>query len=236
MNLKKHLNAVHANWEKHATTDPLWSIITHDEKKNSRWDLQEFFETGKSEIDEVISYVKNQSLPLNFGCALDFGCGVGRLTQALAEYFSEVKGVDISPTMVDKASEYNKNVGRVSFHLNLKSDLSLFESDSFDFIYSNITLQHMSPNLAKMYIVEMYRTLKPGGLLIFQEPTEIKTKYKILVEVIYRAMLIWRRLVFFFVKTPHMEMHYISQKEAEKLFNKMGATLLLSRKSDAAGQ
>ncbi len=234
--LENHLKAVNTNWERHATTDPLWSILTHDENKNSMWNIHKFFETGKDEITEVISYAKKQSLPLNFGSALDFGCGVGRLTQALADYFKEVYGVDVSPAMVNKASEYNKHNDRVSFHLNLKSDLSLFENDTFDFIYSNITLQHMNKRLAKVYIIEMYRTLKPGGLLVFQEPTEIKSKFKILVSIVYGIILAWRRLVFLLIKAPYIEMHYISQNEMKELFKKLGVITLHVRNSDAAGQ
>ena len=35
--------------------------------------------------------------------ALDFGCGIGRLSQALAEHFDQVYGVDISPKMIELA-------------------------------------------------------------------------------------------------------------------------------------
>ncbi len=52
---------------------------------------------------------------MTFGKALDFGCGVGRLTQALADYFNEVAGVDVSPTMVNKALEYNKKPTKFHF-------------------------------------------------------------------------------------------------------------------------
>ena len=62
----------------------------------SPWDAKDFFQTGVTEIDRVMEYAA--TLPVSFARhrALDFGCGIGRLTQALASHFSEVHGVDIA--------------------------------------------------------------------------------------------------------------------------------------------
>ncbi len=39
------------------------------------------------------------------GKALDFGCGVGRVTQALAQYFDEVYGVDFRDACFEELSD-----------------------------------------------------------------------------------------------------------------------------------
>jgi len=57
------------------------------------------------------------------------------------------------------------------FLLNQSDSLSLFQDDFFDFVYSNIVLQHQStPEIAKSYIREFVRLIKPGGTIVFQMP------------------------------------------------------------------
>lgn len=43
--------------------------------------------------------------PRERGVALDFGCGVGRLTRALAAFFDRATGVDISSSMIEEAKK-----------------------------------------------------------------------------------------------------------------------------------
>jgi hypothetical protein len=107
------------------------------------------------------------------GKALDFGCGVGRLTQAMCRHFEECHGIDIAESMVAKAREYNRHGARCHYHVNTKSDLSLFADHTFDFIYTNIVLQHNPPAMSRRFIQEFLRILAPGGLLVFQLPSEL---------------------------------------------------------------
>jgi ubiquinone/menaquinone biosynthesis C-methylase UbiE len=76
--------------------------------------------------------------------ALDFGCGVGRLAQALLPRFERVDGVDIAPSMLELAARYNKDPARCVFHLNERADLALFPDRSFTFIYTSLVLQHVA--------------------------------------------------------------------------------------------
>src|SRR5262252_7703433 len=95
------LKTVRLNWELFARTDPLWAILMDPAKRNGKWDPQAFFDSGVREISTVLDYVEGQGLSVDFdGMALDFGCGVGRLSQALAARFRRVVGVDISAEMV----------------------------------------------------------------------------------------------------------------------------------------
>ena len=75
--LKKH-------WNRFGETDPLWAILTQPDKKGNRWKLDEFFRTGEGEVATIMDYVRSLGINLRRSRALDFGCGVGRLTQALA--------------------------------------------------------------------------------------------------------------------------------------------------------
>lgn len=157
------------NWDALGKSDPLYGVLSHDGKMGGRWDEAEFFATGVTEIAGVL----RQSRELGFeprGRALDFGCAVGRLSQALAPHFESVTGVDIAPSMLELAAGFNRHGARVSYVLNDAPDLRRFESASFDFIYTHIVLQHMAPEYALAYIAEFVRVLKPGGLAVFQLP------------------------------------------------------------------
>jgi SAM-dependent methyltransferase len=163
------VDAAKCEWEDLAHLDPLWAILTEKSKQFGKWDREEFFATGQAEIDTLM-----RSCGLNSGDngrALDFGCGVGRLSRALCSYFGEVHGVDISGEMVRLAGEYTPSC---TFHVNPADDLKLFHNDFFDFIYSNIVLQHQSSKeIAKAYITEFLRVIKPKGLIIFQVPSRM---------------------------------------------------------------
>ena len=89
------------------------------------WDVEKFFHSGVLEIDAMIRYTESIH-PLVKKNALDFGCGVGRLTQALAMHFDRVCGVDISPAMIEHARTYQKSAGRSEYLLNETGDLRQF--------------------------------------------------------------------------------------------------------------
>jgi SAM-dependent methyltransferase len=163
-------------WETHAKDDPLWAIISTPGKMGGKWDLNEFLQTGRHEIDQLLETLSSNDIEFERSSALDFGCGVGRLTQALARSFESVCGVDISPTMIENARNLNQYQEKCTYHLNARPDLRLFEDDRFSFVYSNIVLQHMEPEVAKNYLAEFGRILKPGGLVIFQLPSQFKNE------------------------------------------------------------
>ncbi len=162
------LEALQRNWDAIAADDPLWAILSAPDKKGNLWDFDEFMTSGTYEIDDLMSYVESLKVRMMRGRALDFGCGVGRLTQALTRHFAEVYGVDISPRMVEIATRYNRYGDRCHYFVNAVNNLEMFESGYFDFINSSMVLQHLHPSLSKRYISEFLRVLAPAGVLIFQ--------------------------------------------------------------------
>lgn len=169
MNIQK----LKQRWDFYGKTDPL-SAVCKPRNRDEPWQAEELFRMGKEEIEKLMEYIHRLNLEFSRRKALDFGCGIGRLTQAMAPFFDQVYGVDIAPSMIELANKYNRYPDKCLYSLNDQDHLRIFPDNSFDFIYSNITLQHMEPRHSRKYIREFLRLLVPYGLLIFQQPSEPK--------------------------------------------------------------
>src|ERR1035437_7723924 len=160
------LASLRNDWETLAKEDALHAILTDETKVGGRWNVAEFMATGIAEIEMVMQYLAGLGrVPDWNGTALDFGCGVGRLTQALGRHFVSCVGVDISQRMVEKAASMNQ-MANCQYLANSGAKLP-FPDATFAFIYSNIVLQHIPRRFAKEYLREFVRVLAPGGVLVF---------------------------------------------------------------------
>jgi SAM-dependent methyltransferase len=164
------LNELQKNWDELGKVDPLWAILTDPSRKGGKWDPEEFFASGRGEIAGIMQRAQALGFPARREAALDFGCGVGRLTQALCAWFERGCGVDIAPSKIELARRYNTHGGKCEYLLNADNDLRIFPDDHFDLVYSIIVLQHMEPRYSTSYIREFVRVLRPGGLVAFQIP------------------------------------------------------------------
>lgn len=235
------LKELKKNWHEFGRKDPFWAILSLPGTEGNKWDLDQFFKTGRLEIEEALEFVARRGVRVNFGRALDFGCGAGRLTQALAQRFEEAYGIDIAPSMIKLATEYNQYPESCHYQLNEESNLGCFQDKHFDFIYTCRVLQHMKPEYAFNYIAEFVRLLKPGGVIVLQEPTEklpvpmesSKTEAdsakSVLKRLIPQPLLKWyykARWEYLSSKQkqmPKMEMYGISIEEMKAFITKQGA-------------
>ena len=165
------LKDVQKTYEVYGKEDPLYAVLSRKDAKDNKWDADEFFATGRAEIADAMNHLARLGLEVNKGRAMDFGCGVGRLTQALCEEFGEAVGIDILYSMIENAEKYNKFGNRCEYRVNTTDDLMQFDDASFDFVYSNISLQHSPPEASSKYIAEFFRVLRPGGVALFQIPS-----------------------------------------------------------------
>src|ERR1700728_1657942 len=108
---------------------------------------------------------------------LDVGCGIGHWTQCLSEFLpanTKITGIDREQEWVERAKEKTKNE-RNRFHYEVGSAEQIpFKEDSFDLVTCQTLLLHVYdvPKVLK----EMYRVLKPGGLLVVAEPNNSITE------------------------------------------------------------
>jgi 2-polyprenyl-3-methyl-5-hydroxy-6-metoxy-1,4-benzoquinol methylase len=133
------------------------------------------------EIDPALKLAEEIWLPkmvdLDPGMiVLDIGCGFGRTEEWMMRRVKEVYGVDISDYIIDVCKKRFSGKRNVHFCVNSGYDLSLFEDSKFDFIYCFNVLQHIPRRFTEKYLGEIKRTLKPGGLTLFNMLSGINEK------------------------------------------------------------
>jgi SAM-dependent methyltransferase len=207
-----HLDKLKNDWESLAERDALWDILTDDSKAGGKWDVAEFMATGDAEIETVMRHLEGLACIPNFeGEALDFGCGVGRVTQPLAGRFASCAGVDISQQMIRKAESLNR-YGHCRYVTSSDAQLP-FADASFSFIYSNIVLQHVPQEFSEGYLREFVRVLAPGGVLVFgvQDSLEIKYVTSLLMRVRQAFRIRTRIKIALGLSSGNMQMHCLPE-------------------------
>lgn len=228
------LKELQRTWEGLAQADPLWAICTDPAKQNKRWGREEFFATGRTEVGVVLRCLADLGMSVDGKApALDFGCGVGRLTRAMAEHFAQCWGVDISPTMITLAKEFNRDLPQCRFLLNERDTLESLKDNYFGFVYTSIVLQHMAERYIRKYIAELVRVLRPEGVLVFQLPDSLRgnalTRIRARVALRARLHAVLRKQV-----PGRMEMHCIRQSTVRQLVQASGARVVDVRFTNSA--
>jgi len=158
--------------------DAEWAVCSDPARRGGGWTPDEFFASGEREIAAVLGFLEERGLAAE-GRALDFGCGLGRLTRAMSPHFCEVVGVDISPEMIRRAQTHHAHLRNCRFVVNERPDLGLFPTGHLDFVLSLIALQHVSAvEDIVSYIAEFVRVLRPGGVAAFQVPDRIPRRVR----------------------------------------------------------
>ncbi len=167
------LAADRREWDDLARRDAMWAVCSNDGRLGN-WTPEEFLASGEAEVGGILAGLEGAGLAPQTGRALDFGCGLGRLTRALAARFDEVVGVDISAEMVARATALHANRPNLRFVANARADLEVLGEQRFDLVLSLIALQHVSSaDAVRAYLGELARVAAPGGILVLQLPARV---------------------------------------------------------------
>ena len=137
-----------------------------------------FLAAGEHEVLDVFAALDAWGIEVPRGRALDFGCGVGRLTLALASRFDAVVGVDLSAAMLENARRLAG--GRVEDRRRETPALLGEERGGFDVVLSFIALQHVSSRTALVaYVDALTQALRPGGVGAPQVPARVPRRVRL---------------------------------------------------------
>lgn len=159
------------DWETLAREDPLWAILTDPAKRERQWDRAAFLATGLQELRTFWPEVERRVAAWSLATpqqVLDYGCGVGRLSQAFAAQELQVLGLDIAPTMIELAQAWNQYPGRCSYAVATDPALSQLAGASCDLVYCALVLQHVPRPVALALLQAFVRVLRPQGLAAVQ--------------------------------------------------------------------
>jgi SAM-dependent methyltransferase len=165
---KSVLHQTDHDWEELALSDPYWAVLTNDEFRNQNMGDAErarFFSSGQHEIDRIFEAVRRvfgeHPRPTR---ALDFGCGVGRLSLPLARYCDHVVAIDIAEGMLLEARRNAIHTTLDNIDFVCSDDRISKVEGNFDFIISCIVFQHIPPDRGWIIFKRLLELLRPGGV------------------------------------------------------------------------
>jgi ubiquinone/menaquinone biosynthesis C-methylase UbiE len=120
---------------------------------------------GQQEVAKAVSITGMHTGP-ELSC-LEVGCGMGRLTFALGEYFGRVTGVDVNSEFIDIAQAHND---RASVHFEVADGryLSPLSGRTFDVVFSYEVFAYLADSSVESYISAAYTLLRSGGQLVLE--------------------------------------------------------------------
>lgn len=159
------------NWRILGERDPYFGVLTDPRFRRDSIDANRelFFGEGQSFVDHWLAEMVRHFGALPQGRALDFGCGVGRLTIPLSDHFNTVVGLDISEGMLAEARR--NSAGRNIEYLLSDDDLSKVKG-TFDFVNSVIVLQHIPIERGMALLAKLLARVGPGGGCLIQFATK----------------------------------------------------------------
>ncbi len=231
-------DAQRRDWEDLSALDPYWAICSERERRFGGWEREEFLRSGVETVASALREGERFGVPAARGDALDFGCGTGRLTLALAREFERCVGIDISAQMVEQARELAP--ANCAFEVHENDDLGRFQDASFDLVMSRFVLQHMHGRAAKeRYVSEFVRVLRPGGMLAFQLPSAIPMRHRLQPRPrAYRALRragVPRDLLYERLHLHPIRMTAVSKARVLEILAAAGARILDAHDETAAG-
>jgi trans-aconitate methyltransferase len=159
------------DWEKWGKTNPYYGVISHEEYLGETLTddvYEQFFRSGRQNVEKMLGRIEELrgGKSKKFKLALDYGCGVGRLSYALADHAKQVVGMDVAPSMLRLADTNPKRPKNTEFRL---ADRELSElPSSYDLLVSYIVFQHIPPRVGMPTLRKLLDRLEPGGCFALQ--------------------------------------------------------------------
>ncbi len=156
-------------WDERARENALFFV--DDRLDYSAPNSEAFWRGGDEALDQILSPL--ETTVSSGDTIVDIGCGVGRMTRALASRAARVIAVDVSSEMLIRAREHNSELENVEWIHGDGTTLRPLLDESVDGCFSHVVFQHLpDPEMTLGYVREMGRILRPGGWAAFVVSTD----------------------------------------------------------------
>lgn len=149
-------------WDEKAQENAYWYVSSYGpyEERN----LADFWNSGSLIWRDLKAALPYQPGPADV--VVEIGCGVGRLTRAMAPEVGEIHALDLSAEMLARAQTLG--LGNVSFHQSDGQSLTGLPDSCAHLVLAYCVFQHLpSEEVLGNYLREMARVARPGGLIAF---------------------------------------------------------------------
>jgi SAM-dependent methyltransferase len=152
-------------WDARAREDAYYFVDTRLEYGNP--DEKAFWSGGEAALDQLLDVLGAEIEPQHR--VVDLGCGIGRLTRALAGRAEDVVGIDVSGEMLARARELNSHLSNVEWLQGDGRSLAPVADSSVDVCVSHVVFRHIpDPAISLGYVREIGRVLRPGGFAVIE--------------------------------------------------------------------
>jgi SAM-dependent methyltransferase len=177
-------------WEQWGEVDPLWAVASWAGKEagsDAAWTEEEFYALGRQDWADFLAHWERYGVMP--GSCVEIGCGAGRLTIPMAEFFTHVHGVDVARRMLDRVPP----LPNVTLHKTDGLTLPLADG-SVDAAFSTHVFQHFGSNEdAQRNWREIERVLRPSGTLMVHLPVYIAPRG--LERTVDRLSALWQSVL-----------------------------------------
>jgi SAM-dependent methyltransferase len=227
--LSSLVDRVSEAWTALGAVRPYHSVLTIKElfpENITEAAINRFWASGASEGSQIEAILLRHGFQSAASkTCLEYGCGLGRVTVALANIFKKVYAYDISIAHLEVAEKRSAQLGldNIEFKLCGKDIFADNLLHRCDFFYSRIVLQHNPPPLMGKLISMALGSLQIDGVGIFQVPT-YALKYRFNLDEYLEC-----------AEKPEMEMHAMPQTEIFDLVADAGCRILEVREDNGVG-
>jgi SAM-dependent methyltransferase len=116
---------------------------------------------------ELVDWLAEKDLTGSDRDVLDLGCGIGRVSAALAPRCRSVLGLDLSPSMIAEARR-REGADNLRFEVTSGADLAGLPDSAYDLVLAVDTFPYLMQaglTIAERHVCDAARLLRPGGYL-----------------------------------------------------------------------
>ena len=235
-------------WDQLGRKNALGAILTVDGKV-ADWNIGEFLATGRIDVGRFMPDFERLSPDTPRTRLLDFGCGVGRVTRVFSQYFDEVVGVDVAPSMIEWAQSLHADCDHCTFILNRAPNLRCSNRTRSAWCTAGSSCSTSGPPSSKGTSRSSSACSSPAACSCSNCPRSCRwtpagfskkrrspaTPSSNLPKPL---VLAWRKVKYAFLTTstgPQMEMFGINRPDVESHIHAAGARLLEAKPDNSHG-